>query len=292
MDGREMAGGATASKDFEAISSQTKQVASVPRSPQFSVMLWVLGKQMSMEQRLETVAAAGYTAGELVREWVTWTPAERQRIVAKKDALGLTFDLMFPSVSGLTDASAHAKMADEIRAAVPLAREIGCTQFSFRSGSRVPGRSPEQERQTIVDALKIASDICQGERIDMLLEPIDNLEAKNEAVKSALDGFAIVKLVGNPDLRVLYDFYHEQRDSGNLIEKLDGNIDRVGVVHIADVPGRYRPGTGEMNYSNIYRKLAALHYRRTIAMEFYPQGEPVAELKEARLEAEAAMRSA
>lgn len=291
MDSRKLAGWATGSKDVEAISSQTKQAASTT-SPQFSVMLWVLGKKMSMEQQLETVAAAGYTAGELVREWVSWTPEERRRIVAKKNALGLTFDLMFPSVTPLTDASAHAKLAAEIEAAVPAAREIGCTRFSFRSGPRVPGQSPEQMKQTVADALKVASEICQREHISMLLEPIDNLEAKNEAVRSAGEGFEIVKLVGNPDLRVLYDFYHEQRDSGNLIEKLDGNIDRVGVVHIADVPGRHRPGTGEMNYRNIYRKLAALQYSRTIAMEFYPLGEPVAELKAARLEAEAAMRSA
>lgn len=292
MEGPKLTARVAGSKDGEAISSQTKQAASPRSSPQFSVMLWVLGKQMTMEQQLETVAAAGYTAGELVREWSTWTPAQRKQIIAKKNALGLTFDLMFPSTAALTDASARGKLADEIRTAVPVAREIGCTQFSFRSGPRVPGQSPEQQRQTIVDALKVASEVCQREKIDMLLEPIDNLEAKNEAVKSAVDGFEIVKLVGNPDLRVLYDFYHEQRDSGNLIEKLEKNIDLVGVVHIADVPGRHRPGTGEMNYGNIYRKLAALRYSRTIAMEFYPLGEPVAELKAARLEAEAAMRSA
>ncbi|MGI4756819.1 MAG: TIM barrel protein [Janthinobacterium lividum] len=291
MDRRELAKWMIETIEEPSARGRVDQAASASL-PKFSVMLWVLGKQMSMEQRLEMIAAAGYTAGELVREWFTWTPAERKQIVTKKNALGVTFDVMFPSTAALTDASAHGKLAEEIRAALPIAREIGCTQFSFRSGPRVPGQSPEQQRQTIVDALKVASEICQREKIDMLLEPIDNLEAKNEAVKSAVDGFEIVRLVGNPDLRVLYDFYHEQRDSGNLIEKLEKNIDLVGLVHIADVPGRHRPGTGEMNYGNIYRKLAELHYNRYIAMEFYPLGEPVAELKAARLEALQAMRSA
>ena len=243
-----------------------------------------------MEQRLEAVAAAGYTAGELVREWFTWTPEERKRIVAKKDALHLSFDVMFPSAAALTDASAHAKLADEITKALPVAREIGCTQFSFRSGPRVVGQSREQEMQTVADALKVASDICQREKISMLLEPVDNLEAKQEAVAQVGEAFDIVRMVGNPDLRVLYDFYHEQRYGGNLIEKLQKNIDLVGTVHIADVPGRYRPGTGEMNYRNIYRELGRLQYNRTIAMEFYPKGDAVAELKAARLEALDAMR--
>lgn len=218
-------------------------------------MLWVLGKQLSMEQRLETVAAAGYTGGELVREWSTWTADERRRIVARKNALNLTFDVMFPSTAPLTDPGAHAKLADEIRSALPIAKDIGCTQFSFRSGPRVPGQSREQEMQTVADALKVASELCQREQISMLLEPVDNLEARQEAVAQVGEAFDIVRMVGNPALRVLYDFYHEQRYGGNLIEKLRNNIELVGTVHIADVPGRYRPGTGEMNYPNIYRAL-------------------------------------
>jgi hydroxypyruvate isomerase len=99
------------------------------------------------------------------------------------------------------------------------------------------------------------------------------------------EGFAIVREVNSPHVRVLYDFYHEQRAGGNLIEKLEQNIDLVGLVHVADVPGRHEPGTGEIDYGNIYRKLAQLKYDKFVTMEFYPSGEPVAALKKARLEA-------
>jgi hydroxypyruvate isomerase len=87
----------------------------------------------------------------------------------------------------------------------------------------------------------------------------------------------------------LYDFYHEQRSSGNLLEKLANNIDLIGLVHIADVPGRHEPGTGEIDYANIYRRLAELHYDRFLAMEFYPTGDPAATLRAARLAAVAAL---
>ena len=70
----------------------------------------------------------------------------------------------------------------------------------------------------------------------------------------------------------------------NLIEKLEKNIDQVGLVHIADVPGRHEPGTGEIYYPNIYRKLAQLKYTRYAAMEFLPTGDPVTKLREAREE--------
>jgi hydroxypyruvate isomerase len=72
---------------------------------------------------------------------------------------------------------------------------------------------------------------------------------------------------------------------GNLIEKLEKNIDEVGLIHVADVPGRHEPGTGEINYGNVYKKLAELRYRGVIAMEFYPTGDVVETLRRAREEA-------
>lgn len=266
--------------------------ATPPPAPRFSIMLWVLAKPLTMVQRLEIAAAAGYNAGEMTTEWRSWSPEQRREIIARKNALGLSFDLMFPSTSALTDPSLRPKLAEEIKAAIPIAQEIGCPMFAFRSGPRIPGQSPEQQKQSIADGLKTALDLCREHRIELILEPIDRIEASREAVNTVADGLAITRAINDPMLKVLYDFYHEQRGSGNLIEKLDKNIDQVGLVHIADVPGRHHPGTGEVNYGNIYRKLAQLHYNRVICMEFMPMGDPVAELKAARLEAVAALKSA
>src|SRR5216683_1978662 len=82
--------------------------------------------------------------------------------------------------------------------------------------------------------------------------------------------------------KFLYDFFHEQIAEGNLIAKLEKNIDLVGLLHVADVPGRHEPGTGEINYSNIFRKLGDLGYSRFVAMEFVPKGEPASALRAAR----------
>ena len=92
----------------------------------------------------------------------------------------------------------------------------------------------------------------------------------------------IVKKVNHPQVEFLYDFFHEQISEGNLIEKLEKNIQHVGIVHIADVPGRHEPGTGEINYESIFRKLQELNYRGTVAMEFLPTSDPVGKLRAAR----------
>jgi hydroxypyruvate isomerase len=114
------------------------------------------------------------------------------------------------------------------------------------------------------------------------LENIDPEENPRYFLTSVARGFDIVKAVGYPQVQFLYDFFHEQISEGNLIEKLEKNIDHVGLVHVADVPGRHEPGTGEINYESIYRKLAELNYRQIVAMEFTPTGDPVTQLRTAR----------
>ena len=116
----------------------------------------------------------------------------------------------------------------------------------------------------------------------MLLENIDPEENPKYFLTSVARGFEIVKAVGHPQIQFLYDFFHEQISEGNLIEKLQKNIEHVGLVHVADVPGRHEPGTGEINYPNIFRKLAELKYDRMVAMEFLPTGDAVAQLRAAR----------
>src|SRR6266704_1551734 len=118
-----------------------------------------------------------------------------------------------------------------------------------------------------------------------LADPADRepfLKSLHDFLTSSAEGFEIVRAVGNPHVRFLYDFFHEQIAEGNLIAKLEKNIDLVGLVHVADVPGRHEPGTGEINYSNIFRKLGDLGYSRFVAMEFVPKGEPASALRAAR----------
>ena len=54
---------------------------------------------------------------------------------------------------------------------------------------------------------------------------------------------------------------------GNLIDRITANIAKIGHFHVADVPGRHEPGTGEINYKNIFRHLHRKGYQGTLCME-------------------------
>jgi hydroxypyruvate isomerase len=259
-----------------------------------SVMLWTVFRDLPFEQRLEKVAEAGYRNVELVGEYEKWTDEDFDRAIAKRNQLGITFDCTAGLKHGLCNPADRDALLTEVRSTIPIMERIGCPALIFLSGNIVPGLSREAQQQSCVDGLKAAAALVDGKRIHgepvrLLLENIDPEENPDYFLTSVARGFEIVKAAAHPQVQFLYDFFHEQIAEGNLIEKLAKNIEYVGLVHIADVPGRHEPGTGEINYRNIFRKLAELKYDRVVAMEFLPTGDAVAQLRAAgRLAVEAA----
>ncbi len=158
------------------------------------------------------------------------------------------------------------------------------------SGNVVPGLTREAAASSCIETLKQAASSSKAGR--STASPCACCSSASTPKKirttfltSADEGIEIVRAVNHPQVQFLYDIFHEQMGEGNLIEKLDKHIDVIGLIHIADVPGRHEPGTGEINYANIYRKLAQLNYRHNVAMEFMPTGDPVRTLRAARLTA-------
>jgi len=258
----------------------------------FSVMLWTLEKQAPFDRCLEMVAEAGYQGVELVGEFHKWSSDETRRVMAKMRSLGLVFDMLSGAKAGFADPDGSSAFLAEATAQMKAAKELESPQINLKSGNRIDNVSRSVQHSASVENLKRAADLAAANQVQIVVEPIDPLENPNMYLTSVSEAFEIIRAVGSPHVRVLYDFYHEQRAYGNLIEKLEQNIDLVGLVHIADVPGRHEPGTGEINYVNIYRKLGQLKYNKFIAMEFYPTKDPVATLRQARVDAQQAIGTA
>jgi hydroxypyruvate isomerase len=247
-----------------------------------SVMLWTVYRNLPFEQRLEKVGEAGYRAVELVDEFKQWADEDFRRANSKKRSLGITFDATAGVWKGIADPKARDGFLTDLKDFLNIAEKLECPGIIVLSGNRVEGLSNEAHHQACIEALKRASELAAKQNVTLLLENIDPEENPKYYLTSVAEGFDIIRKVDHPHVKFLYDFYHEQISEGNLIKKLEKNIDLVGTVHIADVPGRHEPGTGEINYTNIYRKLAELKYAGYAAMEFEPTGDPVASLRGAR----------
>ncbi len=282
MTGAGLGAGLAAASPF-ALAAPAKSAPEGGAVPyKVSIMLWTVFHGLPFEQRLEKVAEAGYHAVELVGEFRKWSAQDFRTYNRKKRALGITFDTTAGLRHGIADPAQRPIFLAEFRKLMTIADKLECPRIIVLSGNRVPGLTRQQMHASCIEGLKRAADLVQGKNIEILVENIDPEENPRYFLTSVAEGFEILRAVNNPQVRFLYDFYHEQIAEGNLIEKLEKNIDLVGVCHIADVPGRHQPGTGEINYTNIYKKLVELNYNRYIAMEFHPTGDPLATLRTAR----------
>ena len=254
-----------------------------------SVMLWTLGLDRPFEPRLEEVARAGYHAVELAGEYANWSDGDFRRYNERRRALGITFDCTASALVGpgrarhnAADPSQREDFLADVRADLRMMEKIECRDMIVMAGDIVPGLSARAQYDCCVETLKRAAELAADHGATVLLENVDLEENRDYIARSAAEAFQIVADVDHPHVKVCYDLYHAQVSGGNLIANLDRYIDHVGKIHIGDVPGDHEPGTGEINFTNIYKRLADLGYGGYVAMEFLSTGDPVTTLADAR----------
>jgi len=121
---------------------------------------------------------------------------------------------------------------------------------------------------TLLECAKIAEEsgiVMNLEGLNIISDHVGNYL---QSTKMAAE---ITRLIGSPNLKILYDVYHMQLNEGNLCNTISEFIDQIGHVHIADVPGRHEPGTGEINYTKIFTLLEELGYQGLIGYELFPK---------------------
>lgn len=120
----------------------------------------------------------------------------------------------------------------------------------------------------VLDALRRASEILEPHALMMVFEPLNIYENhpgffiwRND------DMYSMMKAVRSPSCKMLYDLYHSQISEGHLIYNFDKCFDEIGYVQTGDVPGRKEPGTGEVNYRNVFKHIHEKGYKGLLGME-------------------------
>jgi hydroxypyruvate isomerase len=121
-----------------------------------------------------------------------------------------------------------------------------------------------------INRLKNLAKIAEDEGVTFMLENLNSsLDHPGVPFSSVDDTLALVASVDRPGVRMNLDLYHAQVDSGNLIEQTRRCLPFVCEIQVADVPGRFEPGTGEVNFENIAQALAEMGYSGPVGLESY-----------------------
>jgi hydroxypyruvate isomerase len=128
-----------------------------------------------------------------------------------------------------------------------------------------------EQRASIVRGLKALAPIAERQGITLLLEPLNiRVDHPGYFLDSSREGFAIIQEVGSPRIRLLYDIYHLEVMQRNSTDVLLAHLPLVGHIHIADVPGRHEPGTGELDFFRILEAVGERGYAGAVGFEFSP----------------------
>ncbi|AIF48250.1 hydroxypyruvate isomerase family protein [Dyella japonica] len=243
-----------------------------------SLSRWTSDEPLSsLCQRLKALGFAGvdllYTD-----EWSTVTDS------------GLAVSMGYPSrrkdfiATGFNDPANHALLIKEIETTIPLARQAGVKNLITMFGNRRPGIDEHQALAHCVEGLSKIAPYAAENGITLCVELLNSkVDHHGYQGDSTAFGVAVMKGVGSPHVKLLYDIYHMQIMEGDVIRTIRDNIAWIGHFHTGGVPGRHEINdTQELNYHAIAKAIEDLDYQGFIAHEFMPaQADPFASFAEA-----------
>jgi hydroxypyruvate isomerase len=167
---------------------------------------------------------------------------------------------------GTTDPAARATWEKALREACDVAAELNGRYLVVISAA--DSTIPLAIQQTaFVENLKRAAELAAARNVTLLLENLARTTGQNTLLSHIGDAYAVVRAVGHPHVRLIFDTSHVQIMDGDLLTNMHAVWDAVEVVQLADNPKRLEPGTGEINFPNLLRAIRELGFRGLVELE-------------------------
>jgi len=185
---------------------------------------------------------------------------------------GLTLACMGGANNLLLDPATRPKYLEDLSLAISNAKALGAKGLISTTGQELEGVSREAQHESIVEGLKEAAKLLEGTGLILNLEPLNILvNHKGHYLYSSAEAFEIVRKVASPNIKVLYDIYHQQISEGHLIANIAANIDIIGHFHAAGNPGRGELYFGEINYKEVFKAIDSAGYTGYVGLEYWPK---------------------
>ena len=166
------------------------------------------------------------------------------------------------------DAAKRDKFLSEVKESVDVAKRVNATWMTVVPGHIDKRLDHGYQTSNVVETLKRASAILEPHNLVMVLEPLNTRrDHPGLFLTHIAQGYEICKAVGSPSCKVLYDMYHQQITEGNIIPNIDRAWEEVAYFQVGDNPGRKEPGTGEVNWRNVFKHIHSKGFTGIVGME-------------------------
>ena len=245
--------------------------------PRFSANLGFLFPELPFLDRFDAAARAGFTAVEYASPYEYKVAELRSRL---NDA-GLS-QVLINSPAGDRTAGERgfacvpgreSTFRDSVEQALDYAVALGCPCVHVMAG--MPAKDVPLDTAAALYAANLA---WAGEKglkagVKLVIEPLNPRDAPGYLLRTQEQGAAIVGAIGHDRLGLQFDIYHCQTAQGDVTTRLAALLPVIDHMQLADVPGRHEPGTGEIGWEFVFRRIDELGYRGWIGCEYTPLGD-------------------
>ena len=245
--------------------------------PRFSANISMMFREAPFPDRFAAAAAAGFSAVDI--QFPYGFPAAQ---LARR-ARDANVSIVLINAPGGDQSRREPGIAcrperrEEFREGIEMACEyaqvLQCSRVNILAGRA--GSDLEADQATLLDNLAYGSDMLARINARALLEPLNAVDAPGYIIPTTADAVACIGKVRRENLKLQFDIYHRHVSEGNVIDALTEYATVIGHIQFADAPGRHQPGTGAINFSDIFDKIDENGYSGWVGAEYIPTHDTV-----------------
>lgn len=240
----------------------------------FSACIDMMFPHLAFYDRFAVAKSCGIDTVEFWK-WSNKDPGRVEEALAKNGLSLSVFNLdakderlSYDLSRGILNSGRKDELISAFYESLPYYRRWGAHGMIVLIGETRDDLDDAAQKQNILDCLLAVKPHAERENVDLFVEPLNASDRKNYYMPYSAPLFDILDAVNSPRIKMLFDIYHQQMTEGHLTASIREHIGRIGHFHVADVPGRHEPGTGEINYPNLFRGIASLPYDGYVGLEY------------------------
>jgi len=229
-----------------------------------SVCTDALFRGVDTVEAMNRVKTAGYSAIEF---W-SWWDKDIDAIAREKERLGLKVVAFCTKMESPIDK--QSAFLEGLEESIAVAKTLDCHQLITQSGADT-GEPRAKQREKMLKCLSQAAPKLEKANITLLLEPLNEVRDHPGifSVRSD-DTVEILEALKSPNVKYLFDIYHQQISEGDVITNICRYLPYIGHFHCAGNPGRGELYNGELHYGNIFTAIGDTGYTGYMGLEYFP----------------------
>lgn len=256
----------------------------------FSCCIDMMFSKFDFYDRISEVKKCGIDAIEFWK----WSNKDIGRVCERKEENGLSFSvfnidsrnekLSYDLSRGILNAGREEELLSALEESIPVYHRLKAHAMIVLVGESISGVSRLKQCDHVYNCLKAAAATAEESAVTLVVEPLNSIDRENYFMPYTGELFEILEQVDSPNIKMLYDIYHQNMMGDFSLTEIEKHIGRIGHFHVADCPGRHEPGTGNVDYPAIIREISELDYSGYIGLEYRatkPDAETLGFIKEA-----------